>query len=122
MMHAMHAAAHPHPAVDMIPPAAAPTYFAVLITDADDGDAAGTWAAALRLLATLAEESPGYIGYDVETMEGGREYAVTHWASPVHIKHWKQASALLIGDNGLLSRMFGQEGCRWAWLDRVSAA
>lgn len=121
-MQAALAAAHPHPAAALAPPAAAPTYFAVLITDADDGIPDAKWAEALRLLATLAEQSPGYLGYDVETMEGGREYAVTHWSGPAHIRRWKQASALLIGDNGLLSRMFGQEGCRWPWLERITAA
>ncbi|MEQ9557040.1 MAG: hypothetical protein RIG67_14810 [Rhodospirillales bacterium] len=99
-----------------------PTYFAVLFTDAWDGAPPTKWAEALRLLATLAEQSTGYLGYDVEVMEGGREYAVTHWASPAHIRQWKKSSAILIGDNGLLSRIYGREGCLWPWLDAAKQA
>ena len=99
-----------------------PTYFAVLFTDAWDGDPPTRWAEALRMLATLAEQSPGYLGYDVEVMEGGREYAVTHWASPAYIRQWKKSSAIVIGDNGLLSRIYGREGCLWPWLDAAKQA
>ncbi|MEQ8804984.1 MAG: hypothetical protein RIE87_15110 [Rhodospirillales bacterium] len=99
-----------------------PTYFAVLFTDAWDGAPPTKWAEALRLLATLAEQSPGYLGYDVEVMEGGREYAVTHWVSPAHIRQWKKSSAVVIGDNGLLSRIYGREGCLWPWLDAAKQA
>lgn len=102
--------------------ATAPTYFAVLFTDAWDGAPPTKWAAALRMLATLAEENPGYLGYDVETMEGGREYAVTRWASPAHIRQWKKASAIVIGDNGLLARIYGREGCLWPWLESARQA
>lgn len=117
----------------MVPPPAAPTdrapdtdhqptYFAVLFTDAWDGDPPTRWAEALRMLATLAEESPGYLGYDVEVMDGGREYAVTHWASPAHIRQWKKSSAIVIGDNGLLARIYGREGCLWPWLETAKQA
>ncbi len=101
---------------------ARPTYFAVLFTDAWDDDPPTRWAEALRMLATLAEQSPGYLGYDVEVMEGGREYAVTHWASPAYIRQWKKSSAIVIGDNGLLSRIYGREGCLWPWLDAAKQA
>jgi hypothetical protein len=94
----------------------------VLFTDAWDGDPPTRWAEALRLLATLAEQSPGYLGYDVEIMDGGREYAVTHWASPAYIRQWKKSSAIVIGDNGLLSRIYGREGCLWPWLDAAKQA
>ncbi|PIW31268.1 MAG: hypothetical protein COW30_00085 [Rhodospirillales bacterium CG15_BIG_FIL_POST_REV_8_21_14_020_66_15] len=97
--------------------AQAPTYFAVLFIDPMDGDAPAVWSAALRMLATLAEEIPGYLGYEVREMEGGREYAVTHWESPAHIRQWKRACALVIGDTGLLSRVYGREGCLWPWLE-----
>lgn len=119
----MHAAAHIHPAGPQAAPAAAPTYFAVLFTEPEAGDPAGPrWHEALRLLAALAEESPGYMGYDVAEMEGGREYAVTHWADPDQIARWKAAAGMLIGDNGLLHRVCGQEGCLWPWLDRARMA
>jgi hypothetical protein len=101
-------------------PDAAPAYFAVIYTDPWHGVPSGKYATALRMLAALAEENPGYLGYEVEEMEGGREYAVTYWATPAHIRQWKKSSAIVIGDNGVLDRIYGREGCRWPWLERVS--
>lgn len=101
--------------------AEAPTYYAVLFTDCWKGDPPSRWADALRMLAVLAEENAGYLGYDVHEMDGGREYAVTHWSSPQDIRQWKIACGLVIGDNGLLSRFYGQEGCFWPWMDTVKS-
>ena len=93
------------------------TYYAVLHTEPWHGEPSTKWTEALRLLAALAEESPGYLGYDVEEMDGGREYAITHWSAPEYIRQWKKSSALLVGDNGLMDRICGREGCFWPWLD-----
>lgn len=93
------------------------TYYAVLHTEPWHGEPSTKWTEALRLLAALAEESPGYLGYEVEEMDGGREYAITHWSAPEYIRHWKKSSALLVGDSGLMDRICGREGCFWPWLD-----
>ncbi|HAD86400.1 MAG TPA: hypothetical protein DCG48_03465 [Rhodospirillaceae bacterium] len=93
------------------------TYYAVLHTEPWHGEPSTKWTEALLLLAALAEESPGYLGYEVQEMDGGREYAITHWSAPEYIRQWKKSSALLVGDNGLMGRICGQEGCFWPWLD-----
>ena len=100
-------------------PKSEPTYFAVLFTDCWDGEMPTKWAEALRMLAALAEENPGYLGYEVEEMGDGREYAVTRWSSPGHIRQWKKAGEIVIGDKGLLSRIYGREGCLWPWLECI---
>ena len=97
------------------------TYYAVLYTDPWHGEPSTKWTEALRLLAALAEESPGYLGYEVQEMDEGREYAVTHWSAPQFITQWKKSSALLIGDNGLFDRICGREGCFWPWLNTPHA-
>ena len=100
-----------------------PSYYVVLHTDPGHGGAPSTlWTTALSMLAALAEENPGYLGYDVQEMDGGREYAVTYWRSPAHIQRWKKSVAIVVGDNGLLDRIYGQEGCLWPWLDRAKLA
>lgn len=92
------------------------TYYVVLHTEPVSGAPSTQWTKALRLLSALAEESPGYLGYDVETTTGGHEYAVTHWAAPEYIDRWKKSCHLLEGDRGLLERIFGNEGCIWPWM------
>ncbi len=92
-----------------------PVYAAVIHTQPTAGTASARWQRTLSLLAALAEENPGYLGYAVETGTDG-EYAVTHWRHPRDIARWKKACRMVEGDRRLLDRMFGEESCLWPWM------
>lgn len=97
-------------------PAQSPLYFAVIYTDPWAPHDKAEWEREVALAATLAEENPGYAGYDVHVMEGGREYAMTYWQRPEDLRQWKRGLGLLVHNRALLEDMFGDEGCHWPWL------
>ncbi|MEK9671577.1 MAG: hypothetical protein VW268_03620 [Rhodospirillaceae bacterium] len=104
------------------PLVAKPTYYVVLHTQSGLAKPSTQWEKALRLLAALAEENPGYLGYEVREMTGGGEYAVTHWADARYIAQWKNSCRLMEPDAQLLHRIFGKEGCIWPWMTREQVA
>lgn len=98
----------------------APSYYSVIQTDLANVDHAAE--RALRLMAILAEESPDFIGYEVEETADGEEFAVTYWRTPKSIDAWKRAVAILVEDGAVVNQMFGKQGCRWPWMGQSTAA
>lgn len=74
----------------MIAKTPAPPYWTVIFSAVFSGREAEEYADTAARMVALAEESPGFLGYETAQGEGGFEITVSYWESEEAIRAWKR--------------------------------
>jgi len=67
-------------------------YWAVIFTAVFSGREAEEYAETAARMVSLAEASPGFLGYETAQGEGGLEITVSYWDSEEAIRAWRRNS------------------------------
>ncbi|MFN4184676.1 MAG: antibiotic biosynthesis monooxygenase family protein [Hyphomonas sp.] len=65
-------------------------YWAVIFTAVFSGREEAEYGETAARMVALAEESPGFLGYESAQGEGGLEITVSYWESEEAIRAWKR--------------------------------
>ncbi len=66
-----------------------PPYYAVIFTSTLRNDAAPGYEEMAEAMLALAQEQPGYLGFEIARGENGLGLTVSYWKDEASIKAWK---------------------------------
>lgn len=96
-----------------------PPYWAVIFTAIFSGREEAEYGRTAERMVELAQQSPGFLGYESAQGEGGLEITVSYWDSEEAIRAWKRNTEHLLAQKRGREAFYSRYTIRVAKVERA---